>query len=205
MLINPSELPTPQVYFTLTQTVIPRPIAWVLSENESGNFNLAPFSYFNAVSSDPPLVMFSVGLQPDGSTQKDTLQNILARPGFVINIAGCDQLDVLNQTSATLPRGESEVDAVGIELTTHEGFDLPAVAGSRIAFQCELYHHQEIGNRRQALVFGEITRIHIDDDCAEITEQGRLKVHADRIRPLSRLGASEYADFGEIMVRKRPA
>ena len=72
MLINLKELSTPQVYFTMTQTVLPRPVAWILSENENESYNLAPFSYFNAVCSDPPLIMVSIGLQDDGR-DKDTL------------------------------------------------------------------------------------------------------------------------------------
>ena len=63
MLVNLSEFSRPDAYFAMTQTVLPRPVAWVLSENENGSYNLAPYSFFNAVSSDPPLLMFSVGLQ----------------------------------------------------------------------------------------------------------------------------------------------
>jgi flavin reductase (DIM6/NTAB) family NADH-FMN oxidoreductase RutF len=204
MLIDPDQLSTPDTYFAMTQTVVPRPIAWVLSENHDGGYNLAPFSYFNAVCSDPPLIMISIGLQPDGR-KKDTLENILSRPRFVVHIASCNQLDVLNQTSATLPQGESEVLAAGIELTEQDGFDLPRIADCKIAFMCEVYQISEVGNNHQSLVLGKINRIHVSDDCAEITGQGRLKIHADRIQPLSRLGASEYVDFGKVKTLKRPA
>ncbi|MET0093908.1 MAG: flavin reductase, partial [Sedimenticola sp.] len=77
MNIDLSEMPPGQVYFTMTQALIPRPIAWVLSENADGGHNLAPFSYFSAVSSEPPLVMLSIGRRPDG-TPKDTAANIAA-------------------------------------------------------------------------------------------------------------------------------
>lgn len=203
MIIDLSEMSPPEAYFTMTQTVIPRPICWALTENHDRSYNLAPFSYFNAFASDPPIVIFSVGIQPDGS-DKDTLTNIEARPEFVINIASDDQLAVLNQTSATLPYGTSEVDSNGIELAAVDGFSVPRVAGSKLALMCERHHIQTVGNRKQSLIFGEIKSIYVDDECAEITDKGRLKIHADRIRPLSRLGAGEYVSFGEVLTAQRP-
>jgi len=205
MQIKLDELPTPQVYFTMTQTTLPRPIAWLLTENDNDSYNLAPFSYFNAVCSDPPLVVVSIGKQDDGS-DKDSIRNIRERSEFVIHIASCDQLPALNQSSATLPPGESEVDASELELTRVPGFHMPRLADCKIAYFCERYDVQMIGNhKQQSLLFAEIKEIYVADDCAEITDQGRLKVHADKIQPLARLGASEYASFGEVMYAKRPA
>ena len=89
MILDLSELKPAQVYFQMIQTLIPRPIAWVLSEIEAGKYNLAPFSYFNAISSNPPIVMFSVGKKPDGS-DKDTHRNIAERKHFTIHIGDSD-------------------------------------------------------------------------------------------------------------------
>ena len=203
MLINLQELSTPQVYFTMTQTVVPRPVAWVLSENENSSYNLAPFSYFNAVSSDPPLIMFSVGLQEDGSL-KDTLANVMERPEFVVHIASCDQLADLNQSSATLPRGVSEVTAGGLGTSEVEGYRLPRLSDCKIAFMCKVYKIDKIGNNNQHLIFGEISKVHVDDNCTEINEKGRLQINADAIQPLARLGASQYASFGEVLRASRP-
>ena len=205
MQIKLDELPTPQVYFTMTQTVLPRPIAWLLTENEDAGYNLAPFSYFNAVCSDPPLVVVSIGKQDDGR-DKDTIRNIRERHEFVIHIASVDQLAALNQSSATLPPGESEVDASNLELTRVKGFRMPRLTDCKIAYFCERHDIQMIGSKKQqSLLFAEIKEIYVADDCAETLANGRLKVHADRVQPLSRLGASEYASFGEVMVAKRPA
>jgi flavin reductase (DIM6/NTAB) family NADH-FMN oxidoreductase RutF len=203
MIINVGEQSAADAYFTMTQTVMPRPVAWVLSENEDHSFNLAPFSFFNAINSDPPLVVFSVGMQPDG-TSKDTVVNVQARPEFVINIASVGQLPALNETSATLPYGESEIEANQIALADVDGFSLPRVADSKIAMMCNTYEIQTIGNKNQSLVFAEIQSIYLDPQCAEITDKGRLKVYADRIEPLARLGAGEYASFGEVLQAKRP-
>ncbi len=203
MQINMADLKAADAYFTMTQTVIPRPIAWVLSENEDSSLNLAPFSYFNAVASDPPLIMFSIGLQPDG-TKKDTLRNIEERDHFVVNIASVQQLPDLNQTSATLPYGTSEVKTNAIKTEVIEGFTLPRVALCKLAMCCTTYELKTIGNNNQSLVFGEVQSIWIDDDCADINEKGRLKISAEKIEPLARLGAGEYATFGDILTAKRP-
>lgn len=204
MQIKLDELSSPQTYFTMTQTVVPRPIAWILTENEAGDYNLAPFSYFNAVCSDPGLLMVSIGLQDDGR-EKDTLRNIRERSEFVIHIASCDQLGDLNQTSATLPPGESEVTASNLRTTPVEGFHMPRLNDCKVAFMCERYDIQEIGNNKQHLLFAEIKEIYVDDDCTSVNEKGRMKIHADRIYPLGRLGASEYVSFGEILSARRPA
>ena len=86
MYIDFGKMTAQQVYITMTQTIVPRPIAWVLSENPDQSLNLAPYSYFNAVCSDPPLLMISAGVKPDGAT-KDTRDNIRDRKEFVVHIA----------------------------------------------------------------------------------------------------------------------
>ena len=202
MLIDLSQLSTPQVYFTMTQTVLPRPVAWVLSENENQSYNLAPFSYFNAICSDPPIIMFSIGLQDDGSL-KDTLANIMERPELVVHIASVDQLADLNLSSATLPPGESEVTAGNLEVTQVEGYRLPRLAKSKIAFMCHV-HKIDIIGKQQRVVFAEVSKIYVDDDCTEVNEKGRLKIKPEAIQPLSRLGASQYASFGEVLFANRP-
>ena len=203
MIIDLSQQSASQNYFTMTQAVLPRPIAWVLSKNEGGNYNLAPFSYFNAVCSDPPLLAISIGRQPDGR-EKDTLVNITARREFVIHIASCNQYQELNQTAAMLPPGESEVSASNIELSQVEGFSMPRITNCKLAFMCRTHQIQEIVNKNQALVLAEIDAIYVEDECTQINEKGRFQIDAKKIEPLARLGASQYAFFGEIMSLKRP-
>ncbi len=204
MLIDLVSLKPAEAYFIMTQSVLPRPIAWVLSENDAGDYNLAPFSYFNAVASDPPLVVFSVGQLDDGGP-KNTTHNLERREFFTVNIASVSQLPVLNQTAATLPYGESEVRANDIHLSAVAGFPIPRVADSRIVLMCQRHHIQTIGHRDQKLVFGEVRSVYVSDDCVRVNDQGRIKILADRVEPLSRLGAGEYATFGEILQAKRPA
>nr|WP_246480514.1 flavin reductase family protein [Motiliproteus sediminis] len=188
----------------MIQTLIPRPIAWVLSSNENGSLNLAPFSYFNAVASNPPLVMISLGKKPDG-TPKDTRVNIEARKQFVIHLPHAGQLDAMNQSAITLPAGESELEHLGLETDPFPGSPVPRIRGSRIAYACELYEIHEIGATPQAMILGKANQIYIDDSVVVTDAKGRVKVDASRVDPIGRLGASEYMAAGEVLVRRRPA
>ncbi|WP_428608781.1 flavin reductase family protein [Sedimenticola sp.] len=204
MIIDLDDLSSTETYFAMTQAIIPRPIAWVLSENSAGDYNLAPFSYFNAVCSDPPLIMISLGKKPDGSP-KDTRVNIEARHHFVIHIASCEQIHQLNESSATLPAGVSEIEQLGLELAEFPGSPLPRLADCRLAMACEFYEVKELGPAQQALIFGRLTHLYIDDQVADQDHKGRLKIHADRLNPLGRLGAREYFTGGEVITLVRPA
>jgi len=192
------------VYFTMIQTVIPRPIAWVLSENAQGRYNLAPFSYFNAVCSEPPLVMISVGKKPNGDF-KDTRVNIEHRKDFVVHIVHRQALDEMNQSSATLPAEESELEQLGMNTVAFEGSRLPRLADCRVAFNCERYEIKEIGGVPQSLILGLVKGLYVDDAITSKDDRGRVKIHADRMDPVARLGASEYMTFGQIERRARPA
>jgi flavin reductase (DIM6/NTAB) family NADH-FMN oxidoreductase RutF len=147
----------------------------------------------------PPLVIVSIGKRDDGS-DKDSIRNIREREEFVIHIASDDQLHPLNMTS-----GESEVEVNELDLTRVKGFHMPRLSDCKIAFFCVRHGIQMIGSRKQqSLLFAEVKEVYVADDCAEINEQGRLMIHAERILPLSRLGASQYASFGEVLTAKRP-
>jgi flavin reductase (DIM6/NTAB) family NADH-FMN oxidoreductase RutF len=148
-------------------------------------------------------VMVSINLQDDGS-EKDTLRNIRQRSQFVIHIASDNQLDVLNQSSATLAPGESEVTATGLQTTGFEGYHMPRLNDCKIALMCERHQTQMIGDKGQTLLFAEVKEIYLADDCAKMNDKGRLKVFADKVQPLARLGAGEYVSFGEIMNAARP-
>ncbi|EAR61451.1 flavin reductase family protein [Neptuniibacter caesariensis] len=205
MIIEMSELSKLQAYHTLTQVVVPRPVAWVLSENETGELNLAPYSYFSAVCSDPPVIMISVGpAKPDGS-EKDTYRNIMSKKQFVIHIAGSDMANEVTQSSASLDHGISEVEHCGLELETIEGFSLPRVKGPKIALACSLYQQQDIGNNNQHLIFGEIEKIWVDDAVVTTDDKGRAKIDAVKVDPLGRLGGTEYETFGQVLSVPRPA
>jgi flavin reductase (DIM6/NTAB) family NADH-FMN oxidoreductase RutF len=204
MILDLDELAPNQTYFQMIQTLIPRPIAWVLSENAGGSYNLAPFSYFTAVCAEPPLVMISLGHKPDGSL-KDTRVNIEQRGDFVIHIAHREMLEAMNASSATLAAGVSEVEQLGLETTAFAGSRLPRLADARVAYACERYEIREIGPGRQSLIFGRVKHIYLDDGIVDISLEGRIKVDAERLDPIARLGGSEYAMLSEVIRLKRPS
>lgn len=111
------------LYRTLTGTVVPRPIGWISTTGPDGSDNLAPYSFFNVVSVDPPIVMFAPGPRPDGPT--DTAANVEDSGEFVLNVVTKDFAEAMNETSTTLPRGESEFDHAGLGRARSTGVDPP--------------------------------------------------------------------------------
>jgi flavin reductase (DIM6/NTAB) family NADH-FMN oxidoreductase RutF len=203
MWIDLANLSPTEVYFTLIQTLVPRPIAWTLSENEDGGLNLAPFSYFTAACSDPPLLMISVGRKPTGE-RKDTWVNIEQRADFVVMVPHMERLEDMNESSATLPAGESEVTRLGLETVPFEGSRLPRLADCRVAYACRRHQILEIGNGPQALIFGQVAALYVDDAAVSTDDKGRVKVSAERLDPVARLGAGEYASLGPLRRLPRP-
>lgn len=203
MNLNFAHFSANQRYHLMTQTIIPRPIAWALTNSDNGTFNLAPFSYFTAVSSDPPLLMLSVGKKPNGDS-KDTLVNIINNQKTVIHIASEQHANLVTQTAQTLAHGESELSHNNIITTEFEGFDLPRLAQCDIAYGCELYDIKELGEVPQSLIFVEIKQVYINDQVADIDEKQRIQVHAERIKPLARLGGGEYATIEQPFSIIRP-
>jgi len=203
MNLNFSDFSANQRYHLMTQTIIPRPIAWVLTDSNNNSYNLAPFSYFTAVSSAPPILMLSVGKKPNGDN-KDTLTNIISNEKMVIHIASQQHANLVTQTSQTLAHGESELIHNKIETTDFADFSLPRLAHCDIAYGCELYEIKELGDVPQSLIFIEVKQVYISDKVADIDEKQRIKVHADRIKPLARLGGGEYATINEPFNVVRP-
>lgn len=208
MLIDLSELSTNQVYYTMIQTIIPRPVAWVISDNGNGSLNLAPFSYFNGVCSDPPLIMLSIGKKPDGS-RKDTFVNIEERNDFVVHIAHRELAEPVTFSAASLAHGESELDQLGLETTGilddagNSVSRLPRLKDVRLAFVCEKERVMEIGNTPQGIVFGHVKFIYVDDSVGTNVD-GRLNVDPRKVDPLSRLGGQDFGLFGDVITVKRP-
>lgn len=203
MYIDLNQSTPTQAYFHIIQTLVPRPVAWVLSENENSSYNLAPFSYFNAVCNNPPLIMLSIGHKPTNQP-KDTHLNIKHRKDFTVHIAHREMLDSLNASSVTLPAGESELELLKLKTTSFDGARLPRLEQCRLAYACECYEIHELGKLPQTLIYGKVNAIYIDDSIASTSEKGRIKVHADKLDPIARLGADEYMTFGNIVSLKRP-
>ena len=202
MHIDLSELSPSKTYFTFIQTLIPRPVAWVLSENSDRGFNLAPFSYFNAVCSDPPLVMLSIGKKVDGSL-KDTRRNIVERKHFVVHIAHREMAPMVTVSSRELAENDSELTQLGLQTVPFGNFPVPRLSDCRIAFACRFYQQIELGPLPQAMILAQVESIFIDDTVA-IVDAGRLTVDAAKVNPLARLGGDEYSTIGDVLKVPRP-
>lgn len=203
MHLNFSDYSANQRYHLMTQTIIPRPIAWALTDSGNGSLNLAPFSYFTAVSSEPAILMLSVGKKPNGD-KKDTLVNITNNKKIVIHIASEHDAQLVTQTAQTLAHGESELTQSNIKTTDFNGFSLPRLSNCDIAYGCELYEIKELGETPQSLIFVEVKQIYLNDEVIELDEKQRVKVHADKIKPLARLGGGEYASITAPFTMERP-
>ncbi|MFT6237218.1 MAG: flavin reductase (DIM6/NTAB) family NADH-FMN oxidoreductase RutF [Cellvibrionaceae bacterium] len=202
MIVDFNSISPSNGYHLLTQTIIPRPIAWILSENEDGSLNLAPFSFFNAVCSDPPLLMVSIGKKPSGEI-KDTRRNILSGRDFVIHIASLTQAQVLSRSAATLVYGDSELEIDDLALETFAGCSIPRLADSSVAYHCKFYDSHIIGPSEQAILYAEVIQLYVNDDMVNVSNE-RTVIDADKMSPLSRLGGANYGALKESFSLKRP-
>jgi flavin reductase (DIM6/NTAB) family NADH-FMN oxidoreductase RutF len=183
--------------------VVPRPIGWITSLDEEGRVNLAPFSFFNAVAEDPPMVAFAPsGRKPD-RPMKDSRANIEATKEFVCNLATWDLRQAMNATSAALPAGTDELQAAGLTPLPSQLVGPPRVAESPVHLECRLWRVIELptGDPEEpnGLVIGEVVGIHIAD---HLIKEGRVDILA--ARPIARMGYSDYTVVAEKFSMRRP-
>jgi flavin reductase (DIM6/NTAB) family NADH-FMN oxidoreductase RutF len=189
------------LYKLLTGTIIPRPIGWVSTIDNNGINNLAPFSYFNMVSSNPPCVMFST--RRDNNKNKDTLNNVLQTKEFVINLVTLDNVEQMNATAAFVNATIDEFKLANLTAIDSVSVKPKRVKESPVHFECEMIHHYFIkdnnGNETACVVIGQIKNIHIDDSI--LMENNRIDL--DKYKPVARLAGSNYGTIGEIFSIKR--
>jgi len=174
------------VYKLLASTIMPRPIAWVVSRDTAGVVNAAPFSFFNVVSSDPPIVAISFAGSSDRDG-KDTLANIRARGEFVINMVPEELAEAMNITATNAPRGVDETQLAGLELTPSAIVDIPRIAGSPVAFECKLFQTIEPGGS-STICLGRIVYIHVRTSAFDNLE--RLHINSSQLRLIGRMGGA---------------
>jgi len=196
--IELGQLSERDTYALLTQTIIPRPIAWVLTDNSlegDARWNLAPFSFFNGIASNPPMVMFSIGSWDVVGRTKDTLVNLRDSPDFTIGIASQSQKSQVQLSSTELPFGVSEVQEYGISLTEWT-WNTPLIDGCKINFACTLSKEVRIEESSQILIFARISKIWVADEAVSKDAKDRVVIDAKVIDPLIRLGAGKYGKLG---------
>lgn len=201
MHLDFARLTRPEAYAWMTTTILPRPIAWVATLSVEGKTNLAPFSFFQAITANPPTLMFVPVNQRDGSP-KDTLRNIEATREFVVNVVPFALAEPMNACAALLPHGESEFEAFGILAEPSTYVRPPRVAAAPVAFECALHSVVKIGEGAGAanVVFGRILGLHIDD--AVLGADGLPD--AAKLDLVGRLGGEDYTRTTERFAIKRP-
>ena len=182
--------------------VVPRPIGWISTIGADGAVNLAPYSFFNAVATEPPMVMFSSnGKQAHGT--KDSVANAEATGEFVCNMATWDLRDPMSQTSRPVPPEVDEFELAGLETQPSELVKPPRVKASPIHLEC-VYHQTlelpcDIEGGRNAICLGRVVGVHVRD---EFLTDG--KVDIARIKPLARLGYRDYTVTEKVLTLSRP-
>ncbi|WP_404450611.1 flavin reductase family protein [Virgibacillus necropolis] len=187
-------------YKFLIGSIIPRPIAFVTTLSEDGVLNGAPFSYFNIVSANPPMI--SLSIQRGGGRQKDTAKNILKKKEFVVHIVDEQNVEKVNKTAASLPPDESEIELAEFTRTESMKISVPGVEQAKIRMECILEHSLEFGDKDLPgcdLIIGKVIQFHIEND---IYDNGRIDPKG--LAAVSRLAGANYAKVGQTFEIERP-
>ncbi len=180
MHIDPADLSVAENYKLLTNLVVPRPIAWVSSQSQSGVINLAPFSFFNAVGADPLYVIVSVG-RNDAGASKDTARNIRFSREFVVNLVTEELFDAMNVSAADFPPEHSELEAAHLHPAPSVRIMTPRVAEAQVSLECKLFSEQPLG--ANSLFIGEVVMFHVADHLLG------PRFHINDFAPIGRLGS----------------
>lgn len=197
MILRSQSLTDAEKYRLLASCVIPRPIAWVTSVSPDKIINAAPFSFFNAITGEPPTVMISISRR-DGK-HKDTARNILSGKEFVVNIVNEALAEHMNATSASFPETVSEIERAGLHLSPSETIATPRIAGCPVHLECTLTHAIEIGSGPTDVLFGEVMVFHVADEVLK-----NQRIDPSLLRAVGRLSGSDYCRTTETFEMKRP-
>lgn len=205
MELDASTLRSRDCYALLTSLIVPRPIAWVSTKDASGKTNLAPFSYFSGLGSDPPMITLGIAQRRDGS-DKDTVRIARATGVFCINLVEEHDVERMNATSADLPAGDSEIEAHGIATVPCVAIAGVRVASARAALECKLVDVHRYGRKVAVnLLVAEVLHFFVEDGLVSASGPGVPPAASpDAIRPLARLGDRFYARLGERLRIERP-
>ena len=185
MKIDVKELDKSQIYKLMTSVIVPRPIAWISTVSKDGVYNIAPFSYFAGVSSQPPIIMVSIGRKENGE-KKDTWQNIEDTGEFVVNIVVKQLAEKMNITSAPFAPEEDEFEKANLTPKKADIVKAPLIEEAPINIECKKYKIVNIG--KMGVIFGEILKFHIRDDI--LNEKGY--VDTTKLEIVGRMGGANY-------------
>lgn len=202
MEIDPSKLPHRSVYKILTGSVLPRPIGWISTIDPGGRPNLAPFSFFNVVCSNPPTVLFCPNIRGADGRSKDTLNNVRATKEFVVNIVTEETLQAMNASSIEAPPGFSEFEFAGLHRVPSVTVRPPRVKESPIHFECKVREVIEISSEPGggSIVIGTIVHMHVE----ERVMLGADKINLGELKPVGRLMGTGFCRVSDLIDLDRP-
>ncbi len=203
MEADPATLPWKSVYKLLVGSILPRPIGWISTVDAAGLANLAPFSFFNAVCSRPPTVLFCPTVREFDAGPKDTLRNVRTTGEFVVNIVTEAVAEAMNLTSTELPPQVDEFQLAGLTAAPSAVVAPPRVAESPIHFECQVHQIVDLGSEpgAGAVVLGRIVHLHVDPSVL----LGDDKINLAALRPIGRLAGPSYCRVSDVFQMPRPA
>ncbi len=192
--VDGAGLSAADAYRLVVGCTVPRPVAWITTVNTEGRVNAAPFSSYNYVATEPPMLAINISSK-DGDI-KDTALNIRETGEFVVNVATEADLEQMHASGAEYPADVSETDELGIELLPSQHIKPPRIASTPVQMECRLDQVIPLGHGSNVLYIGEIVAFHLSPDIYD----GR-RVDSAKMRPIARLGGPFYAALGEIFHR----
>src|ERR1700722_16409473 len=203
---DPGRESVQNIYKLMIGSIVPRPIAFVSSQDARGVRNLAPFSFFTGVSADPPVILFCPTVRPEDPSRglaahKDTLLNVIATREFVVNVVSEEIAERMNLTSAQVPPDVDEFALAGLTPVPSDLVKPPRVAESPVQMECRLRQIIEVSDRPSggSIVLGEVVRFHVDDALVE-----NFRIDPEKLAAIGRMGGTTYARTRDRFDLKRP-
>jgi len=198
--IDPSDIDRRQIYRLMVGTIVPRPIAWVSTISAAGHANLAPFSFFTAVSHAPPMVSISVGTREN--EQKHTTRNILETMGYVIHVVVNGMEEQMSVCAGNFSREVNEFEEAGLESVPSDLVHAPRIAKAPVAMECcfRSVITNGFNGDQTNLVIGEVIRWHIRED---ILVEGKY-IDPVVLEPVGRLAGNHYCRTQDVFEMQRP-
>lgn len=189
-----------RAYSILASLVTPRPIAWVTTIDSEGRVNAAPFSFFNLLGANPPIVGICPGNREDGSP-KDTARNIRETHEFVVNLVDEALAEAMNVTAASVPPGVNELEMAGLMVASSSVIRPPRIQAAPASLECAEWGTVQIGENR--LIIGLVKRVHVRD---ELFDPEQLRIRGEMFFPVGRMASPDwYCRTRDRFAMKRPA
>jgi flavin reductase (DIM6/NTAB) family NADH-FMN oxidoreductase RutF len=195
-------LPWQSIYKLMTGAIVPRPIGWISTVDADGIPNLAPYSFFNAVCSNPPTLLFCPAIRAKDHQRKDTLKNVIATREFVVNIVTEALAEAMNLTSGVYAADVNEFEVAGLTAAPSAAVKPPRVAESPVHFECKLDQIVTIGETPggASIVIGRIVHIHVADEVLIPPD----KIDVRKLQAVGRLSGTTYSRTNDFFDLRRP-